>query len=261
MTATENIQLPDATIHCLISGRNNAPALVLLHGNGEDSRVFNLQIRYFSQYYKVIAIDTRGHGQSTMGTAPFNFHTFAADLIAVLDALQIEKAHIVGFSDGANTALHAALIAPERILSMVLLGPNYNPKGLTPIVRLQIRFAYIGLSIASLFSTKMRKRKKIWGLMVYHPNLTIKELSRITNHTLIITGENDMVSQRHNDELSNAITGSKRLIIPGGDHFWMFQYPDTLHRHVIKFLKVGKMEEIGKIEKLCPFIIQTHFKH
>ena len=251
MTATERyarvIPLPDATIHCQISSRNAAPALVLLHGNGEDSHIFDLQIRYFSQYYKVIAIDTRGHGQSTMGTAPFNFHTFAADLIAVLDALQIEKAHIVGFSDGANTALHAALIAPERILSMVLLGPNYNPKGLTPIVRLQIQITYIGLSIASLFSAKIRKRKKIWGLMVYEPNLTIPEIQRITNRTLIITGENDMVSQRHNDELSNAIAGSKRLIIPGGDHFWMFHDSETLNRLVMEFLKVGEIGKMGEI--------------
>ena len=233
----KDIPLSDVTIHCEIAGRDEAPAFVLLHGNGENLHIFDLQIRYFSQYYKVIAIDTRGHGQSTLGTAPFNFHTFAADLIAVLDALQIEKAHIIGFSDGANTALHAALIAPERILSMVLLGPNYNPKGLTPIVRLQIQITYIGLSIASLFSAKIRKRKKIWGLMVYEPNLTIEEISRITNHTLIITGEKDMVSQRHNDELSNAITGSKRLIIPNGDHFWMFQDPETLNRHVIDFLR------------------------
>ena len=233
---SQDISVGDALIHCRIAGRESAPALVWLHGNGEDLHIFDPQIQYFSQHYRVIAIDTRGHGQSTRGTAPFHFYTFAADLIAVFDALQIGQAHIVGFSDGAITAMHLALTAPERILSMVLLGANYNAKGLTCIVRLQILTVYACLSVASLFSAKMRTRKEIWGLMVCYPNLTVGEIKRITVPTLIVTGEKDMVSQRQNDEISRAIAGSKRLIIPAGDHFWMLKNPETLNRCVMDFL-------------------------
>jgi pimeloyl-ACP methyl ester carboxylesterase len=227
----------DAIIHCEIAGPNDAPALVFLHGNGEDSHVFDQQIRYFSSNYNVIAIDTRAHGQSTRGTAPFNFHTFATDLIAVLDALRIEKAHIAGFSDGANTAIHVALTAPERIASMVLLGANYNPKGLKSHVRLQLMLMYVWLSIAAPFSIKSRKRKEIWGLMINQPNLTIEGIRQITTKTFVIAGEKDMVTQRHTDEITQAIAGSKRLIIPNGDHFWMFADPDTLNRYVTDFLE------------------------
>jgi len=231
------ISLFDAMIHCEIAGEGNTPALILLHGNGEDSQLFNPQLVYFSRYFRTIAIDTRGHGQSTRGSAPFNFYTFADDLITVFDALNIDKAHIVGFSDGAITALHAALIAPERIASMVLLGVNYNTNGLKLIPRIQIRFVYAFLSAASLFSEKMRKRKEIWGLMVHQPNLTIEEIARISIPTLVVTGEKDMVSQHHNDEISHAIAGAKRLIIPGGDHFWMVKNPEILHERVMDFIK------------------------
>ena len=223
-------------IHCVISGREDTVALVFLHGNGEDLHIFDKQIQYFSQYFRTVAVDTRAHGLSTRGTAPFNFYTFAADLIAVLDALHIEKAHIAGFSDGAIIALHTALIAPKRIASMVLLGVNYHPKGLRIIPRLQIRLAYACLSTASLFSAKIRKRKEIWGLMVHQPNLTVEEVSRIKTPALIVTGEKDMVSQRHNDEISCAIAGSKRLIIPKGNHFWMFAKPEVLNKCVMEFL-------------------------
>jgi pimeloyl-ACP methyl ester carboxylesterase len=220
----------DALIHCEISGREDAPALLFLHGNGENLNIFDPQIRHFSQHYKTIAVDTRAHGLSTRGTAPFNFYAFADDLLAVLDSLQIDKAHIVGFSDGAIIALHTAIIAPERILSMILLGVNCNPKGLRLMPRLLIRLTYAWLSAVSLFSATMRQRKEIWSLMVYQPNLTMAELSRISVPTLVVTGENDMVSQRHNDEVSRAITGSKRLIIPHGDHFWMFKKPEALNQ-------------------------------
>ena len=230
----------DAMIHCEISGSDDAPVLVLLHGNGEDLRIFEPQIRYFSQYYRVIAVDTRAHGLSTRGTASFNFYTFATDLMAVLDAIRIEKAHIAGFSDGAITALHTALIAPERIASMVLLGVNYNSKGLKWIPRLQILMVYAYLSCISLCSKKMRKRKEIWGLMVDQPNLTIEEIMRITVPTLVVTGENDMVSQRQNDEINRAIAGSKRLIITGGDHFWMFQQPEVLNQCIMEFLQQNR---------------------
>ena len=235
---SKQIPLSDALIHCEIAGDEKAPVLVFLHGNGEDLHIFDPQIRYFSQYFRTIAVDTRGHGQSTRGTAPLNFHTFSDDLIGVLDTFQIDKAYIVGFSDGAITALHLALTHPKRISSMVLLGVNYNPQGLLLIPRFQIRFVYVALMIASLFSAKMRRRKEIWSLMINQPNLTIEELSRITIPALIVTGENDMVSQRHNDEINRAIIGSQRLIIPKGNHFWMFKQPEVLNHCIMEFLKI-----------------------
>jgi len=228
----------DALIHCELSGRENAPALVFLHGNGEDLHIFDPQIRFFSQHYLTIAIDTRAHGQSTRGTGPFNFHTFAADLITVLDTLRIEKAHVAGFSDGAITALHAALIAPKRIASMVLIGANYNTEGIRFVPRLHILLMYAWLLIKSIFSAKVHQQREIWGLMVFHPNLTFSEILRIRVPALVITGEKDMVSQEHNDKLSRAIGGrSKRIIIPGGNHFWMFEKPDVLNQCIMEFLK------------------------
>ena len=235
---SHDIQSGDALIHCVIAGREESPALILLHGNGEDLHIFDPQIRYFSQYYKVVAMDTRGHGQSTRGTASFDFYTFDGDLIQVLDALQISKAHIAGFSDGAIIALHAALIAPERIASMILLGVNYNAKGIRLIPRLMILLAYICLSAISPFSAKKRKRKEIWGLMVHHPTLTLHEISRITIPSFVVTGGKDMVSQRHNDEISRAITCSKRFIVPGGDHFWMLKKPEVFQQCVMEFLQI-----------------------
>ena len=232
-----NIPSGDVLIHCEICGSEGAPVLVLLHGNGEDGLIFEPQIKFFSQHYKTIAVDTRGHGQSTRGTAPFNFYTFAADLVVVFDMLGIDKAQIIGFSDGAITALHLAITAPERISSMVLLGANYNPKGIRFVPRLCILAEYAWLSIASLFSADIRRRKEIWGLMVHQPNLTIEEISWITVSTVVITGENDMVSQSHNDEIARVIAGSGRITVPGGDHFWMFKDPATLHRHVMDFLQ------------------------
>jgi pimeloyl-ACP methyl ester carboxylesterase len=96
---------------------------------------------------------------------------------------------------------------------------------------------YAWLSAASLFSTKMCKQKEIWGLMVYHPNLSIEEVARICVPALVVTGKNDLVSQYHNDKLGRAIAGSQRMIVPDGDHFWMISKPKLLIQMVEEFLQ------------------------
>jgi len=239
MTFKKKYEIPvaDAMIYCEMAGNEELPALIFLHGNGEDLFIFDKQIAFFSQYYRTIAIDTRGHGKSTRGVEPLDYKTFAVDLIDVLDAFKIERANIVGFSDGAITALHTALKAPERISSMVLLGVNYNTKGILLKYRLQVLFAYACLSVVSIFSRKKRRRKEILKLMMNLPKLTIEEISRITIPALIVTGEKDMVCQRQNDEINNAIIGSERLVIPGGNHFWMFKQQDLFNDYVLKFLQ------------------------
>ena len=77
--------------------------LLLLHGNGEDGTYFTNQFSFFSDKYRVIAVDTRGHGKSPRGTAPFTMAQFALDLKELMDKLQIQKAILLGFSDGANS--------------------------------------------------------------------------------------------------------------------------------------------------------------
>ena len=116
--------------------------LVLLHGNGEDSSYFEHQIAFFQDRYRVIAVDTRGHGKSPRGTAPLTLNQFADDLSAFMDELDIASAHILGFSDGANVAMLFALAHPTRVKSLVLNGGNLFPEGLTEQTRREIDEEY-----------------------------------------------------------------------------------------------------------------------
>ncbi len=232
------IQSDDAQIYCEIYGQEKGIPLVLLHGNGENLCYFKSQIEFFASQFKVIAIDSRAHGKSTRGTKPLNFYTIAEDVLAVFDALSIDKTHVLGFSDGGNIALHLALLAPERLKSMVLAGANYNPEGLRFLYRISIWITYIYLSIKALFSAKALQKKEVWGLMIHHPNLTLNQIAQIKIPTLVITGEHDMVSQKHNDKISDAIVNSKRIIVPKADHFLYCKMSDIFNQIVDEFLKI-----------------------
>lgn len=101
--------------------------LILLHGNGEDHTYFKHQMGPFSEKFRVIAPDTRGHGRTPRGTAPFTLEQFAEDLKGFLDSREIGRCHLLGFSDGANIALLFALKYPDYVEKLILNGADLYP--------------------------------------------------------------------------------------------------------------------------------------
>lgn len=124
---------------------------IFLHGNGESNSYFANQINYFQSKYRVIALDTRGHGKSPRGNAPFTIEQFSCDLYDFMNAHQIPSAIILGFSDGANIAMKFAMKHPNMVKALILNGGNLNPKGVKRTTQLPIE---IGYKIARHFAAK-----------------------------------------------------------------------------------------------------------
>jgi pimeloyl-ACP methyl ester carboxylesterase len=209
--------------------------LILLHGNGEDCGYFVHQMEPFAKHFRVIAIDTRGHGQTPRGEASFSIRQFAEDLLDFMNLHQIEKAHILGFSDGGNIAMVFALMHPERVEKLILNGANLNASGVKRKVQIPIE---IGYRIAKLFATKSPaaiKNAEMLGLMVNDPNVKAEELSCIQNPTLVIAGEKDMIKDSHTRLIAKSIPGAMLSIIPG-NHFIANKNPDTFNEVVLRFL-------------------------
>ena len=209
--------------------------LILLHGNGEDCGYFVHQMEPFAKHFRVIAIDTRGHGQTPRGEASFSIRQFAEDLLDFMNLHQIEKAHILGFSDGGNIAMVFALMHPERVEKLILNGANLNASGVKRKVQIPIE---IGYRIAKLFATKSpaaKKNAEMLGLMVNDPNVKAEELSCIQNPTLVIAGEKDMIKDSHTLLIAKSIPGAMLSIIPG-NHFIANKNPDTFNEVVLRFL-------------------------
>jgi len=182
---------------------------ILLHGNGEDGSYFKNQMDYFSDRYRVIALDTRGHGRSPRGTEPFTIEQFSCDLYNFMTSLNISNAIILGFSDGANIAMKFAIKYPGKVKALILNGGNLNPKGVKRTVQIPIE---IGYRIARLFASKSPNAKRnaeMLGLMVDEPNIGLDELSKITAPTLVICGSSDMIREAHTKEIAGNIPHAK----------------------------------------------------
>ena len=102
---------------------------VLLHGNGESSDYFSHQIEHFSKTYRVIAVDTRGHGKSPRGDAPFTLAQFVEDLKQLLDYLELKKIILLGFSDGGNIAMMFTLKYPQYVKKLYFERCEFNCQG------------------------------------------------------------------------------------------------------------------------------------
>ena len=209
--------------------------LILLHGNGEDLNYFEHQMKPLAEHFRVIALDTRGHGKSPRGEAPFSIRQFADDLLAFMDGHSIQKAHLLGFSDGGNIAMVFALAHPDRVGKLILNGANLDASGVKRSVQIPIE---IGYRVAKLFarrSPEARRNAEMLGLMVNDPNVKPEELSRIKAPTLVIVGSKDMIKDSHTHLIANSIPGAQLVIIEG-DHFVANKHPKEFNETVIRFL-------------------------
>lgn len=216
--------------------KGSGEPFILLHGNGEDSSYFKHQIDYFQSKYHIIALDTRGHGRTPRGSAPFTIEQFSCDLYDLMKTHRLSNAIILGFSDGANIAMRFAINHPDMVQALILNGGNLNAKGVKQKTQIPIE---IGYKIAKHFakkSTKARKNAEMLGLMVNDPNIEPCDLSKIISPTLVICGTNDMIKESHTKEIARYIPNASLTILKG-NHFIANKRPEAFNRAVDDFLK------------------------
>ncbi|BCA85475.1 hypothetical protein EsVE80_09980 [Enterococcus saigonensis] len=141
--------------------------LIFLHGNNSNGRYFKEQIPFFSAHFDCLILDTRGHGKSDNKANELNFRLLAGDLAEVMEQLQLHKASILGFSDGANLAMVFAHIFPEKVEKLILNSGNYRLNGEKWPPKIATQFGYFICAFLGLFSQFFYRKKNILSLMIY----------------------------------------------------------------------------------------------
>lgn len=231
----ELIDCGDARIACYDTGRGEP--LVLLHGNGEDSGYWKAQIPEFTRFYRVIAVDSRGHGASDAGERGLSFAVMAEDLKRVLDERGVKKAYILGFSDGGNLAIRFALTYPSYVNKLILNGANVEMfRGVKAATQLPIYPAYGLLRVMARFSKNAARKRDVLGLMVHPYGVEMDDLRRLTMPVLIIVGENDLIRASQTKEMAARLPDCRVEVFRDGDHFVAAKQPSRFNRTVIEFL-------------------------
>lgn len=221
---------------CCVEAGEGFP-LVLLHGNGEDHTYFKRQMGPFSQHFRVIAVDTRGHGESPRGTAPFTLEQFAEDLKEFLDGRSITRCHLLGFSDGGNIALLFALKYPEYVEKLILNGADLCPSGVEADHPAAI---VLGWGMCRVPACSAGRQGELGDAGPDGDPAPTSPRRRLPAPmpALVVAGERDMIREGHTRAIAAAIPDSRLAILPG-DHFVARRNWQTFNPLVLDFLLDG----------------------
>lgn len=220
-----------------------APVL-LVHGGLANSDYWGDQVRALvAAHYKVVVMDSRGHGRSSRDAQPYGYDLMASDVIALLDYLKIRKVALVGWSDGAIIGLDIAMHHPERLTKLFAFAANVDPSGVAnaPSAVVDQYIARAGKEYAKLSPTPTQYKsfvEQITHMWDSQPHWTQADLAKIKVHTWIVDGDHDeMVKHDQPRTLADWVPNSGLLIEPEVSHFAFLQNPAQFNADVLRFLK------------------------
>jgi pimeloyl-ACP methyl ester carboxylesterase len=220
--------------------------VILLHGGMASSSSWGNQVpALVRSHHRVILIDSRGHGRSTLGTKPLSYELMEGDVLAVMDALGIEKTAIVGWSDGANTGLVMAMRHPERLGKLYAFGANMNLQAIkpdafsAPILGQVVKRLALDYQRISPTPKEFRTlHEAVEAMQKVEPNYSTEQLRGIHGPDVMIAdGDDDeFIKPDHPAYLSAAIPGSQLVILKNAGHFAPWQRVDAFNNSMIGFL-------------------------
>ena len=218
--------------------------VLLLHGGMGNSNYFGYQIAALARDYRVVAIDTRGHGRSPVTSGTMSYDLLADDAVALMQSLALPPAAIVGWSDGAVTGLLLAMRRPEHVARLFAFGANVSLDGMkagggrTPV------FAAYSSRCKAEYPTLSPSPDKwpklldgLRGMWRSELHITRRKLSAIKCPTTICEGQYDeIIRPEHAQEIARAIPGGRFVMLPDVSHFAMLQNPQQFNRALLDFL-------------------------
>ncbi|MEO7909559.1 MAG: alpha/beta hydrolase [Roseiflexaceae bacterium] len=229
--------------------------VILLHGGLGHSGNWGYQVpALINSGYHAIVIDSRGHGRSTRDGRPYKYELMASDVLAVMDALHVEKTAIVGWSDGACTALILAMQAPKRVAGVFFFGCNMDPSGtkeveFSPI--LKRCFDRHARDYAELSATPDQFEafvEAVGEMMKTEPNCSAEELADIHLPVAIVQSEHDeFIKPEHAEYLARTIPNAEFVNLHGVSHFAPLQRPEQFNSAMLTFLSSGLKQASGSL--------------
>ncbi len=211
--------------------------LLIIHGNGGSINNFLYQIPYFSKKYKVIVADSRAQGKSKDNGDSLTYEMMADDYAALLDAMNIDSAYVIGWSDGGINGLLLSIRHPEKVKKLAITGANLEPDttAVPQLIWDMVIPALTELKNKPNKTNEEKKSLKLYKLLAEQPHIPLADLQTITCPTLVIGGDHDVIKEEHTMLIYKNIPKSYLWILPGSGHSTPIVYKDDFNKVVDRF--------------------------
>jgi pimeloyl-ACP methyl ester carboxylesterase len=218
--------------------------VILLHGGLANSNYWGKLIPALAPHYRVIVMDSRGHGRSSRDDKPYDYDLMASDVLALMDYLKIDKAAVIGWSDGAIIGLDIAMHHPERLTKLFAFAANSDPSAVKDVEHDPVFGAFIARARTEYeklsptpkeYDAFLKQITKMWDS---EPHWSAADLAAIKVATWIVDADHDEAIKRDNTLfMADNIPGSGLLIQPEVSHFSFLQDPQQFNADVLHFLE------------------------
>jgi pimeloyl-ACP methyl ester carboxylesterase len=225
-------------------GKRSGPAVILLHGGLGNGDHFAHQVPALADRFRVIAIDSRGQGRSTLGRGKLSYPEMARDVVAVMDALALGKASIAGWSDGGAIALALGIEHAARVDRLFVFGTNYDRHGTKPRTGPSPTFAAYAAKCRAdhdrlagspkAYEAAASALAPVWR----DPrSFTKEQLRSIKARTLVAVGDRDeIIALPQVKEMAALIPAGRLAVLEETSHFALWQDPAGFNRVLVEFL-------------------------
>jgi 3-oxoadipate enol-lactonase len=263
-----------ARIHYEVTGKNGKTPVLMIQGLGASKNAWNLQRIAMATRFRCISFDNRGAGRSDKPTEPFTLEQMADDAVAVLDAAGIETAHVVGASMGGVISQIVAVKYPHRVRSLTLVctacrnhpwrqdllqswAKTAEEKGMIEVGKEAAQWVMSPRSFRRLVPAftwmgplaALRPRhsfvSQIHAILDTREDL-VDQLSTITAPTMVIVGNQDILTPRgDSEEIAERIPNAELVVISGAAHGLMMEHSSTFNKILIEFLQRTELVRVA----------------
>ena len=262
-------------IHYEVTGKSGATPVLMIQGLGASKNAWNLQRIAMATRFRIISFDNRGAGRSDKPTEPFTLEQMADDALAVLDAAGIETAHVVGASMGGVISQIVAVKYPHRVRSLTLVctacrnhpwrqellqswAKTAEEKGMIEVGKEAAQWVMSPRSFRRLVPAftwmgplaALRPRhsfvSQIDAILNTREDL-VDQLSTITAPTMVIVGNQDILTPRgDSEEIAERIPNAELVVISGAAHGLIMEHSYTFNKILIEFLQRTELARVAE---------------
>jgi 3-oxoadipate enol-lactonase len=265
-------------LHYEVLGRSSATPVLLIQGLGADKHGWDMQRLPLALQYRVIALDNRGAGRSDKPFGHYSLEQMAADAIAVLDEVGVEKAHIVGASMGGAITQIIGLRYPERVMSLTLActacrnhpwrrellngwASAAGERGMGAMAREAARWvigprsfrrllpAFGWLGPLAMGRTTHAFVSQVKAILDVDDSIS-DQLADVTAPTLVLVGNQDILTPRgDSEEIADRMPNAELVVISGAAHGFMVEHATTFNRVLLEFLgRVTRAQKAAAVD-------------